>query len=74
MSTTRLVEIKPKSAGPEGMTPAAGPIISGNVAKVLIAGFVLEDYVDSIIAHQALNDPENSERIPWEKLKSQLGL
>ena len=34
----------------------------------------LEDYLDVAAAHQALANPENNERIPWEQVKAGLGL
>jgi hypothetical protein len=43
-------------------------------AKIQLAAFMLEDYLDAIEAKMALRDPENVERIQWEQLKSELGL
>ena len=34
----------------------------------------LEDYLDVAAARQALANPENNERIPWEQVKAGLGL
>ena len=34
----------------------------------------LEDYLDVAAARQALANPENNERIPWEQVKAELGL
>ena len=34
----------------------------------------LEDYLDVAAARQALANPENDERIPWEQVKAGLGL
>lgn len=34
----------------------------------------LEDYLDVAAARQALANPENDERIPWEQVKTGLGL
>lgn len=33
----------------------------------------LEDYLDVAAARQALANPENNERIPWEQVKAGLG-
>jgi hypothetical protein len=79
--STPTVEIKQKSAGPEGTTEAPGPaavlaqpvtITSG--FKVVLVPFILEDYLDAIEARAALEDPENREHIPWEQLRDKLGL
>jgi hypothetical protein len=67
------LEITRKSAGPEGSTiaPEQQAPLAG---KILLAPFMLEDYVDALEAHAALEDPENSQRIPWEQLRDKLGL
>jgi hypothetical protein len=43
-------------------------------SKVSLTGFMLEDYLDAIDAKMALADPENADRIEWERLKAELGL
>ena len=35
---------------------------------------LLEDHLDIEIARKALADPKNRKRIPWEKVKAELGL
>jgi hypothetical protein len=73
--TTSIDEIKGKVAGPAGTTPAADQPETGRRAfKCRLVPFMLEDYVDGLLAKQALNDPENGERISWEKLKEDLGV
>jgi hypothetical protein len=72
MSTS--VEVKHKSAGPEGVTYIPGQPGTVHGLKKRLPSFMLEDYVDSVIAKHLLRDPENSERIPWDQLKDQLGL
>ena len=66
------VEITRKSAGPEGASIAPEQVPAPS--KVRLAPFMLEDYLDAVEAHAALEDPENSQHIPWEQLREQLGL
>ena len=70
------VEINAKSAGPAGATIAPGARgLAKPTWKVSLVPFMLEDYVDSVLAKQALEDPENKQQpISWEHLKEQLGL
>lgn len=70
--STVAVEIKRKF-GPEGASIAPEQRARSGL-KIRLVPFMLEDYIDSIEAHAALEDPENSQRIPWEQLKEQLGL
>ena len=71
MST--VPEIKPKSAGPAGVSASPGASVVGR-SKVCLSTFMDEDYLDSIEAKLALNDPDNTERIRWQQLKEELGL
>ena len=71
---TTDVEINKKSAGPEGATAVQDRTTPSGGSKILMSPFMLEDYVDAVMAHTAMNDPENREPIPWERLKEQLGL
>jgi hypothetical protein len=68
-----IPEIKPKSAGPVGVSASPESSVAGR-GKVVVSTFMLEDYLDSIEAKLALNDPDNSERVRWEQLKERLGL
>jgi hypothetical protein len=84
--STPSVEIK--SAGYAGATgvgsqsaaPATRVLVLRQPAplsqsvKLRLAPFMQEDYIDSLAARHALSDPENTERVPWQQLKDQLGL
>lgn len=65
------ITVKPKSSGPEGATLAT-PRRGG--VKIRLQGFMLEDYLDSVAANEALRDPQNTERVSWQQVKDQLGL
>jgi len=71
---TTDVEINKKSAGPEGATAVPDQKTPSGGAKILMSPFMLEDYVDAVIVHTAINDPDNAEPIPWAQIKEQLGL
>jgi hypothetical protein len=73
--STPTVEITRKSAGPEGATVLQGQAANFRKgSKCIFASFMLEDYVDSVLAQQALADPDNVERVSWAQLKERLGL
>lgn len=73
--STPIVEIKQKSVGPEGAVVLQGEAgLFRKRLKIQLISFMLDDYIDSIAAKQALADPDNAERVPWEQLKERLGL
>ena len=65
-------------SGPEGLTLAADqaslPREAGPTFKIELVGFMQEDYLDALEARAALEDPANSDRIPWDQLRERLGL
>jgi len=73
------LEITRKFAGPEGSSIAPEHRLepkspTTSPAKILLTPFMLEDYLDSVEAHTALQDPENAQRLPWAQLREELGL
>jgi hypothetical protein len=73
--TQSTIEISQKSAGPEGATLVTEqPSLPRVGVKITLVPFMLEDYLDAVLAKAALQDPDNAERIPWEQVKEKLGL
>jgi hypothetical protein len=75
------LEITKKFAGAEGSSIVTGPRDleepqgpAESPAKIRLTTFMLEDYIDSVEAHAALQDPENAQRLPWAQLREELGL
>jgi hypothetical protein len=74
------LEITRKFAGAEGssIVPEHGVRAETDFrrleSKILLVPFMLEDYIDSVEAHAALTDPENSQSVPWKQLREELGL